>query len=172
VLAQLFHVLHQVPGGVVFEAGVRLAPAATALIEQNDSVCVWIEETAGAVVATGAGSAVHEHGRLAFGIAALFVVDLVHVRDAQHAALIRLDGWIQRPQAAGGFGRALAFGEDGVAGVIALFAGRGRAGGTTGRFTLLGSHSCSNKFFQIGHPATTLVRAAKRCVVRQWPACL
>ena len=101
VLAQLLHVRDQVPGGVVDQTGVRPAASAAALIEQHDAIRVRIEKAPGAIVAAGAGAAVHEDRRLALGVAAFLVVDLVHRRHAQHAALVRLDRWIQRAQAGG-----------------------------------------------------------------------
>ena len=79
VLAQLLHVRDQMPGRVVDQTGVRPAAPAAALIEQHDAIGVGIEEAAGAIVAAGAGAAVHEHRGLARRVAAFLVVDLVHV---------------------------------------------------------------------------------------------
>src|SRR6201999_4104864 len=89
VLAQALDVGHQMPGRVLDQAGARPAAAAAALIEYHDAVVVRIEELAGALVGTRAGTAMQEQRGLARGIAALFVVDLVHVRDTQIALLVR-----------------------------------------------------------------------------------
>jgi hypothetical protein len=111
VLAQLVHIRYQMPGGVIDQARMRLAAPAAALVEQHDAICVGIEETAGAIVAAGAGPAVHEQSGLAVGVAAFLVIDLVHAGHAQHAAVVRLDRGIQRAAAGGRLGRAVALRE-------------------------------------------------------------
>src|SRR5687767_7082757 len=97
------------PGGVVDQTCMRTAAPAAALVEQHDAISVGIEKAAGTIVAAGAGSAVHEDRRFTVGIAALFVVELVHVRDAEHAAVVRLDRGIQRATSSGRLGGPLAF---------------------------------------------------------------
>jgi hypothetical protein len=96
VLAQLFHVVDQVPRRVVDEARVRPAAATTALVEHDDAITAWVEESAGAYIGTCTRPAMEEDRGLALRVAAFFPVDLVFRRDAQPAAAIRLDLGIQR----------------------------------------------------------------------------
>src|SRR5687767_9181342 len=124
------------PGRVVDQTRMRTAAPAAALVEQHDAIGVGIEEAAGAIVAAGAGAAVHEDRRFALGVAALFVVDLVHVRYAEHAALVRLDRGIQRAASGRRLGGPLAFRERRAACASALLARRRLAHAATGSFTL------------------------------------
>ena len=82
MLAQALHVLHQVPGRVVDQAGVGSALAAAALVKQDDAVALRIEEAPHLGIGPPTGAAVNKHGRLAARVTALFVVDLVDVRYA------------------------------------------------------------------------------------------
>ena len=78
-----FHVLDQVPGGVLIEACMRGALTTSTLVEENQPVALGIE------IATVFGneppsrSAMYENGRLTLGIPALLDVDLVDFRDFQ-----------------------------------------------------------------------------------------
>src|SRR5690606_30139660 len=117
--------LHEVPRRVVDEARMGAAAAAAALIEQHDAIGIRVEEAPRAGVAAGARPAVNEQGRLSFRIAALLEVDLVLVRDTQHAAVVRLDFGVERASTGSGRGGALASGEDRVTGMVAAFSCRG-----------------------------------------------
>src|SRR5688572_25664674 len=124
------------PGRVVDQTCMRAAAPAAALVEQHDAIGVGIEKTAGAIVAAGARAAVHEDRGFAVRIAALFVVDLVHVGYAEHAAVVRLDRGIQRAASAGRLGRSLAFSERRAACTATLLVRRRLARAATGSFTL------------------------------------
>src|SRR5687767_6124100 len=76
LLAQLLDVVDQVPGGVVFEAGVGRALAAAALVQQNDAVMRWIEVAAMPGCGAATGSAMHEQCWRALRIAALLMMQL------------------------------------------------------------------------------------------------
>ena len=102
VLAQPLHVLDQMPGGVVDQAGVRTALAAAALVEEHDAVARRVEETPHPRVGAAARAAVQEHHRFAARVAAFLPVDLVQRRDAQHAAAVRVDRGVEAAQRAGG----------------------------------------------------------------------
>jgi hypothetical protein len=95
VLAQRFHVRNQVRRRVVDQARVRLAAAATALVEEHDPVFARVEEATGRLTRASSRSAVHEYSRLPLRVAAFFPVDLVFRRDAQPAAAVWLDRGIQ-----------------------------------------------------------------------------
>ena len=81
----VLHVLDQVPGGVVRQRGERPAAAGAALVEYHDAIPGRIEESAGAYIASPAGTAVHEDRGLALGIAALLVVDRVVAADEKRS---------------------------------------------------------------------------------------
>ena len=102
---------------------MRTTASAAALIEQDDSIGVRVEKTAGAGVASGAGAAMNEYRRLAARIAAFLVVDLVHVGNAQMPGPVGLHGGIERAQARRAPRRALALGQHSVTCVAALLAG-------------------------------------------------
>jgi hypothetical protein len=95
VLAQLLKVVDEVPRRVVDEARMRRALAAAALVEQHDAVRGGVEEAPHPRIRAATGPAVQEHDRLAARVAALFVVQLVHFRDAEPAGVVRADRWIQ-----------------------------------------------------------------------------
>ena len=80
----------RVPSSFATTTNSAGATAAT-LIEQDDSVRLRIEEAACAIVAPRAGTAMYEHRRFAVRIAAFLVIDLVQLRDAQIARVVRLD---------------------------------------------------------------------------------
>ncbi|MNK85779.1 hypothetical protein D3C87_1056690 [compost metagenome] len=63
VFADALKVGDQIPGGVVFQAGVRRGASATALVEGDNAIQVRIEIATALRVATGAGAAVDEHNR-------------------------------------------------------------------------------------------------------------
>jgi hypothetical protein len=100
VLAQPFHVGQQVPGGVVAHvrggvAGVRRAPPAGTLVEQDHLVPLRIEVPAVARLAPRSRPAVHHQGRLALRVAAGFPVHEVPVADVEHSLVVRLDRRIE-----------------------------------------------------------------------------
>jgi hypothetical protein len=100
VLAQPFHVGQQVPGGVVAHvrggvAGVRRAPPAGTLVEQDHLVPLRIEVPAVARRAPRSRPAVHHQGRLALRVAAGFPVHEVPVADVEHSLVVRLDRRIE-----------------------------------------------------------------------------
>src|SRR5205807_6531417 len=81
--------------GVGFERRVGSALAAPALVEVHDAVFLRVEEAPLFRIRAPAGSAVQEDDRLACGISALLVIELVHGRYFQLPGVIRLDGWVQ-----------------------------------------------------------------------------
>ena len=95
VEAQCLHVLDEVPGGVVDQACMGAALAAAALVEQHDAVACRVEEPSLARIGAAARATVQEHHRLAGRVAALFPIDLVQIGDAQPAAAVGFDRWIQ-----------------------------------------------------------------------------
>ena len=116
VLAQQFHVRDEVPRGVFFEAGVRPAAPATALVEHDDAVPARVEKAARARVRAGAGTAMHENRWFAARIARFLPVDLVRRRDPQPAAAIGFDFRVQLAPGSGGRGIELAW--RGHAGIV------------------------------------------------------
>src|SRR5882672_4355276 len=95
MLAQALDIGDQVPGGVLDQTRARAAASAAPLIENHDAVMLRVEELPCALIGARAGTAMQEHGRLARRIAALFVVNLMHVRDTQEAVPERFDRRIQ-----------------------------------------------------------------------------
>ena len=93
--AQALDVGHQVPGGVVVQAGVRRRAAAAALVEQQHVVALGIEELPMHRRAAAAGAAVQEHGGLALRVAAEFPVDLVAVAGIQDAVAVGFDRGVE-----------------------------------------------------------------------------
>src|SRR3954451_19422168 len=73
--------------------GIRGAPAAPALVEQDDPVAGRIEEAPGARAGPRTGTTVDDQRRLALGVAAHFPVDVVVVAHVEQARLVRLDRW-------------------------------------------------------------------------------
>ena len=66
VQANPLEVGNQIPGGVVFQAGVGGGTAATALVERDDAVQVRIKEAATLRITPRAWAAVDEHHRQTF----------------------------------------------------------------------------------------------------------
>jgi hypothetical protein len=96
VLAQPFHVVDEVVGGVGGQADGRIRGAgptfaAVALVEQDDPEPPRVEGLARAADAPAAGAAVHAQRGLAVGIAAGLPVDPVAVADVEQAGRIRFD---------------------------------------------------------------------------------
>src|ERR1700744_2498015 len=91
VFAQTLDIGDQVPGRILDEAGTRTAASAAALIEHHDAIVVRVEKLPRAFVGSRAGTAVQENRRLAGGIAAFLIINLVYVRDAQVAVTIGLE---------------------------------------------------------------------------------
>src|SRR3954462_7298848 len=77
VYAQGFDVGHQVPGGVVDQRGVRLALAATALVEEHDAIAFWVEEATLPRARPTPWAAMQKHRRLAARIPGLFEINRV-----------------------------------------------------------------------------------------------
>ncbi|MNH35350.1 hypothetical protein D3C79_960240 [compost metagenome] len=66
MLANPLEVGDQVPGGVVFQAGVGGRATTTALVEGDDAIKIWIEVAPTLGITTGTGAAVDEHHRQTF----------------------------------------------------------------------------------------------------------
>ena len=77
VLAELFGVGDEIPGGVGFQGRIGRTLAAAALIEANDAVLFGVEEAALFRVGAAAGTAVEKDHRLAGRVATFFKVELV-----------------------------------------------------------------------------------------------
>ena len=91
-----FHVRDQVLGRVDGQirgriARVRSAPAAAALVEEDDPVDVGIEISAHARGTSRAGTAMEDDRGLAARVAADLPIDEVPVADVEHAVVVRLD---------------------------------------------------------------------------------
>src|SRR5262245_14174005 len=91
VKAQPLHVGHQIPGGVVLEAGVWPRAPAAALVEQDDAITAGIMITTHAGVAAAARTAMYDQHRLAAGVAAFFKKNLVLVANFEVLLAIGLD---------------------------------------------------------------------------------
>ena len=89
--AQLFHVGHEVTGGVVLQIAEWHGAAAAALVEHDDAVELRVEETTMDWCGARARPAMQEQRRHALRIATLLPVDRVAAVDRQHAAGIRRD---------------------------------------------------------------------------------
>src|SRR5581483_5468381 len=96
MLAQTLDILDQVPGGVLFERGMRRRPAAAALIEQHDAIAARIVIAAHHRVDAAARAAMQQNGGLAGGRAAFLEIDLVQVRDSEPSRTIGHDLGIER----------------------------------------------------------------------------
>ncbi|MNS68352.1 hypothetical protein D3C72_1016320 [compost metagenome] len=66
VLSNPLQVGDQIPGGVVFQAGVRRGATAAALIESDNAIEIRIEEATTLGITSGTGAAVDEHHRQTF----------------------------------------------------------------------------------------------------------
>src|SRR5664279_364250 len=91
----LLHVLDQIPGRVVLEAGARSAATAAALIEKHDAVGIRVEESALRRRGSAARPAVDENDRLAIRTAALLDVDVVQIGNLYVLGQEWLDGRIE-----------------------------------------------------------------------------
>ncbi len=95
VLTQSLDVLDQVPGGVVFQAGIGRGATAAALVEGDDAIEVGIEEAPTQAIAAGTRPAMEEQHRQAVGRAALIGVEYMGRFDGQLVAGIGLDFRVQ-----------------------------------------------------------------------------
>src|SRR5450631_4258634 len=102
MLAQAFDVGHEVPGGVLDQAGARAAAAAAPLIEYDDAVVLGIEELPGSPVGAGSRSAVQKNRRFAGGVAALFVIDLMQFGYPEETVTIRFNRRVESALRHGG----------------------------------------------------------------------
>ena len=96
VLAHALDVGNEMPGRVVGQFGMRRRAPASALVEQDDAVTRRIEEAPRLRVAACPRSAMQEHHRLAFRVAALFVVDPMQVGNLEETRIVGLDVGIER----------------------------------------------------------------------------
>src|SRR5229473_2795016 len=74
---------------------MRRALARAALIEKHYAIRLWVKELSILRHQPAAGAAVEKHDRLSFRIAALFVINLVNVRDFQPASVVGFDRGVQ-----------------------------------------------------------------------------
>ena len=91
VFADALKVFHQIPGGVVFQAGVRGGATAAALVEGDDAIQIRIEIASALGVAAGAGATVDEYDRQSFRRAAFIDVQRMGVIDSQIVPGVRFD---------------------------------------------------------------------------------
>lgn len=83
VLADALQVFDQIPGGVVFQAGVGGGATATALVEGDDTVKVRIEVATTLRVAASTRATVNEHHWQTFRGTAFIDIERVGVIDSQ-----------------------------------------------------------------------------------------
>ena len=93
-LANALHVRDQMPGAVVGQFGVGPRASRPALVEENDAVAIWIEETPMDRVAPRPGPAMEEDGGQALGVAAFLQVDIMALH-RQPLAGVGLDGGVK-----------------------------------------------------------------------------
>ena len=93
MLSELFDVLDKMRGGVAPKLAARTRTARAALVEEDDSPGLGIEETALRRRRAGAGSPVQKHHRHAVRAARLFPVDFVDRIDTEHASQMGLYRW-------------------------------------------------------------------------------
>ncbi len=86
--AQPLDIGHQMPGGVVVQAGVRTGAATAALIEQQHLVAFGIEQLAMMRRNAAARPAVNEDRRLTVRVAAQLPVDPVAIPSVQPTAVV------------------------------------------------------------------------------------
>ena len=98
MFANLLDIGDEIPSGIAFEVGMRSALAAAALVEQHDAITRWIKESTHACVSATTRATVQKYDWLTSRVTTFFPVDLVHVRDSQHAAAVRLERGIQSSQ--------------------------------------------------------------------------
>lgn len=105
---QALHVLHQMPGRVRLQAGVRRRTSAPSLIEQEHVIFLGMKEAAVGRRDPAAGPAMDEERWLCSGFPRAFEIEDMAVANIQMTRLIRLDRWIQCPQVGGLFSHVLA----------------------------------------------------------------
>src|SRR5882672_10192510 len=89
--AELFHVGHEMGGGVVLQVAERHRATAAALIEYDDAVELRVEEAAMDRRGAGPWPAMQEQDRHALRIATLLPVNRVATIDRQHATGVGRD---------------------------------------------------------------------------------
>ena len=75
--AQRINIVNQMGNGIFFDAALRFASAASALVEKNDAVKRGIKETSLIGIASAARAAMKKNNRLAVRVAALLIINLV-----------------------------------------------------------------------------------------------
>src|SRR5215212_1579986 len=89
MFADSLDIFDEMPRRVVVKRSVRLASTSTALIEQNHTIGIPVEEAAVVRNQTRARPTVQKHNRLPFRIAALLVIEFVNSRHSKMAAVVR-----------------------------------------------------------------------------------
>ena len=93
--AQLLHVVDEMPGRILVQAGVRRRASAAALVEQDDAVARRVVIAAHGRIAATAGSAMHDEHGFAVALAALLVIEIMAARNSQPAVAVGLDRGIK-----------------------------------------------------------------------------
>src|SRR5271156_6431092 len=75
---------------------MRCAPAAAALIEQDDAIGFWIEESSPTWPAARAGTSMKDDRWLSSRVASHVPIDMVPVADVEHAAIEGFNVRIER----------------------------------------------------------------------------
>ena len=91
VLAELFDILNQISGRVIGQLAKRCRTSGAPLVENDDAIRTWIEETAMGGNGARARSAVQEDDRHALGVAALLPIKMMEAIDGKATRFIRLD---------------------------------------------------------------------------------
>ena len=96
--SQTFNVSNQIPGCVSLQFRVRRGAPTPALVEQNDSIVIWVVRAPHCRVAATPRTTVQDHHRLALGIAAFFIEQRVDGRYGDVAGRVRGNLGIERAQ--------------------------------------------------------------------------
>ena len=91
VPAELFDILNQITGRVIGQLAKRCRTSGAPLVENDNVIGTWIEETAMAGNSARARSAVQENDRHPLGVAALLPIKMMEAIDSKAARFIRLD---------------------------------------------------------------------------------
>lgn len=94
--ADMLHIGHEIPGGILAQFSMRRGASATALIEKDDTIFLGIVQTTHGRRDAAAGTAMNYDNGFAIRIAALFDMDAVQRRNLQHLFLEGLDFRIKR----------------------------------------------------------------------------
>ena len=91
MLAKQLQIVDEIPCCVLAKLSVWYAFARTALVEKNDAIMCWIEKASIIGLCSATWSTVHKDYWMTIGLATLFEVERVNIRDFEHPSTVGLD---------------------------------------------------------------------------------